>query len=87
MRGISQLVEELLASHEEICSVELTENHQDAKFNERGSSEMLLPEWLVSDEALLNKKLYCSCVLRIGFVNDPVSTAGCGIKWEDGFEA
>jgi len=47
MRGISPLAEELLASHKEICSLELTENHQDAKFYERGSSEMLLPEWLV----------------------------------------
>jgi hypothetical protein len=47
MRGISQLAEELLASQEEMCSIELTENHQDAKFYKRGSPEMLVPECLV----------------------------------------
>jgi len=47
MRGISRLAEQLLASHEEICSIELTENHEDAKFYERSSSEMLLSECLV----------------------------------------
>jgi len=47
MRGISLLAEELLASHEEMCSIELTESHQDAKIYERGSSEKLVPECLV----------------------------------------
>jgi len=47
MWEISRLAQELLASHEEMCSIELTESHQDAKFYERGSPEMPVAECLV----------------------------------------